>query len=596
MSIKERVTRLLKGFRPPNKDITELWKLFESGKNHNNVRNLKNDCERAQRFYEGDQWHGLEVDHPERTPYQNFIAPTINHKLANVCMNEMAVVFDGDDSDLCSLITEKVGDVMKKIRVNQAGWDATEAALITGNGYIFFPCGDICVDGAKIRGHKTPWQLIDSPCIFFGDEQSADIQSQPYIIIYERRNVEDVRKMAEKNGVPEEELLKIVKDEEEELLITTDVEEELTTGTGKCSSIIYMEKKDGVLYVARSTRHVIYEPLHPVCGGNELQESAAVGMDMYPIVGMSVGLKKNSSRGVGEVLPMIPNQIEYNKNLVRIAATVKNTSYPKMAYAKDMVENPSALEETGSMIAVDSDRGINDILKAIGYIQPAAIGGDAFTLGNILKDGTRELMNAGQAVTGEINPEKASGSAIIAMRDQAAIPLNKLQSSFKKMYADIGLVLFHYLIAYNPTGLNIAAGAETEAREIGPEELQAADLSINVEVTSIAPYSIFARDSALEKLMQAGAITFEEYVEALDENSTVPKKVLDKLLKKREQLRRAQEAQAVVDEIRGEDEENALMAGIAEKRVAEVLSGEGQPQGGLEEELENIMGGGEVNE
>ena len=109
-------------------------------------------------------------------------------------------------------------------------------------------------------------------------------------------------------------------------------------------------------------------------------------------------------------------------------------------------------------------------------------------------------------------------------------------------------------------------------------------------------YSIFARDSALEKLMQAGAITFEEYVAALDENSTVPKKVLDKLLKKREQLQRAQEAQAVVDEIRGEDEENALMAGIAEKRVAEVLSGEGQPQGGLEEELENIMGGGEVNE
>ena len=82
------------------------------------MRNLKNNCEAAYRFYEGDQWHGLDVEHPESTVSQNFIAPTITHKLANVCMNEMAVVFEGEDSEVCTLITETVNDIMKKIQIN----------------------------------------------------------------------------------------------------------------------------------------------------------------------------------------------------------------------------------------------------------------------------------------------------------------------------------------------------------------------------------------------------------------------------------------------------------------------------------------------
>lgn len=584
---------MFKRGRPQIKDITELWQLFEAGKEHNNVRNLKSNCEAAYRFYEGDQWHGLDVEHPESTVSQNFIAPTITHKLANVCMNEMAVVFEGEDLEVCTLITETVNDIMKKIQINRAGWEATEAALVTGNGYIFFPCGDICISGAKVRSAKTPWQLIDSPCIFFGDEQTDDIQDQPYIIIYERKNVEEIRRIAERNGIPEDERQKIVRDEDIELLTTTDTEKELQAGSGKCSSIIYMEKRDGELWVARSTRHVIYEKLHKLCGSNELGESAGVAMDLYPIAALTVGRKKNSSRGRGEVLPMIPNQVEYNKNLVRLATTVKNVSFPKVAYAKDVIDNPEALNETGAMIAVESGNGAVDVGRALGYIQPSVISSDAMNLNTILKDGTRELMNAGQAVTGEINPEKASGSAIIAMRDQAAIPLNKLQSAFKRLYADCGMILFHYLIAYNPMGLNIAQDIEHEARALTQEELLKADVSVNVEVTSTAPYSVFARDNALEKLLQSGAITFEEYVEALDENSSVPKKVLAKILNNRKNAQAVSDVQARIDEMAGQEQEEQLLAEVAEKRLQQVQ--QQAPGDDIEAELEGIMRGENVD-
>ncbi len=572
--------------KPQLQDITELWQLFEEGKSHNNVRNLKNNCEVAYRFYEGDQWYGLDVEHPEEVISQNFIAPTITHKLANVCMNEMAVVFEGEDSEICTLITETVNDIMKKIRINRAGWDVTEEALVTGNGYIFFPYGDICISGAKVRGRKTPWQLIDSPCIFFGDEQTDDIQDQPYIIIYERKNVKDIREIAEKNGVPEEERQKIVRDEDTELMMTTDTDQEVKGGAGKCSSIIYMEKREGKLWVARSTKHVVYEPLHCLCGSNELGESAGVAMDMYPIAALTVGRKKNSSRGRGEVLPMVPNQIEYNKNLVRLAATVKNVSYPKIAYNAQRIDNPDALSEVGAMIRVEGD--VRNIAEAVGYVQPSVISNDALNLNTILKDGTRELMNAGQAVTGEINPEKASGSAIIAMRDQAAIPLNKLQNAFKRLYADCGMILFHYLIAYNPQGLNIDEDLSHPARSLSQEELLKADISINVEVTSTAPYSVFARDTALEKLLQSQAITFDEYIEALDENSTVPKKILSKILSDRKAAQAAGDVQQRIDEVAENEQEEQLLAQVAEERLQQAAE---SPSDDIETELADIMRG-----
>ncbi len=591
MGLLDAAKELYGRFTGSKKDITKLWQLFEEGKNHNNVRGLKNNCEVAYRFYEGDQWNGLDVDRPEETIFQNFIEPTIKHKLANVCMNEMAVVFEGDDQKLCTTVTEIINDIMKKIHMNAAQWEATEAALVTGNGYIFFPCGDVCVNGAKIRGHKTPWQIIDSPCVFFGDEQSDDIQSQPYIIIYERKNVEDVRQVAKDNGLPAEEIEKIVRDEDTELIVTTESDKELKAGCGKCSSIIYMEKRDGRLMVARSTRQVIYEPLHEVCGSNELGENAAVGMDVYPLAGLTVGRKKNSSRGRGEVLPMIPNQIEYNKNLVRLATTVKNVSFPKTVYARDRIDNPDQLSEVGAMVAVDSTNGMEDVSRAVGYIQPSVISNDALTLNSILKDGTRELMNAGQAVTGEINPEKASGSAIIAMRDQAAIPLNKLQNAFKRLYADCGMILFHYLIAYNPAGVSVEKQME-QARTISQQELNDMDTGINVEVTSIAPYSVFARENALEKLLQAQAITFEEYVEALDENSTVPKKVLQKILADRKDVQAAAEVQDRIDEIGDAEQEETLLAQMADSRLKEIQAG-ASPQA---EPQPMSVGGGELNE
>lgn len=551
----------------PPEELTEIWQLFEAGKKHDSVRGLQDTVQRAYRFYEGDQWYGLGVDNESMQPFHNFIGPTIKHKLSNICMNETAVVFEGDDKELCTFVTSTVNDIMKKIGIDKAHWDDMRQALITGNGYIFFPKGSICIQGAHIRSEKCAWQLIDSTCLFFGDESTADIQSQPYIIIYERRLVDEVRRQARENHVPEEEIGNIICDKDTDLVTTTDTEEEVDNGIGKCSCLVYMTVKNGMLHVARSTKYVIFEPEHPVIG-----ENCAVAMDMYPLVGMVVSPMKGSSRGRGEVTPMIPNQIEYNKNLLRMLMTVKNTAFPKTVYNENAVTNPEALDSVGGRIAINGDTG--EVTKMVGYLQPAGMSGDTQVINDLLMNRTRELMNAGQAVTGEIDPEKASGTAIIAMRDQAAIPLNELQSASKRWWADVAMVLFHYLIAYNPSGLKGKADLftdEADSATYTAEQLKELDISVNVEVTDVAPYSVFARDSALEKLYSMQAITFEEYVEALDENSSVPKKVLQELLSKRKEAEQAaQFEQAITAENERAAEQN-IEAEMAAQQINQYL-------------------------
>ena len=62
----------------------------------------------------------------------------------------------------------------------------------------------------------------------------------------------------------------------------------------------------------------------------------------------------------------------------------------------------------------------------ISYLQPAQINAMASDIVFSLASQTRDLAGAGEAAMGQINPENASGAAIIAVKDAAAQSLNCL--------------------------------------------------------------------------------------------------------------------------------------------------------------------------
>ena len=64
--------------------------------------------------------------------------------------------------------------------------------------------------------------------------------------------------------------------------------------------------------------------------------------------------------------------------------------------------------------------------------------------------------------------------------------------------------------------------------------LEGLEPEIRIDVSDGNPYSRYARQQALDNALAAGFITFEEYVDALDEDANAPKAKFAEILKARE--------------------------------------------------------------
>ena len=69
---------------------------------------------------------------------------------------------------------------------------------------------------------------------------------------------------------------------------------------------------------------------------------------------------------------------------------------------------------------------------------------------------------------------------------------------------------------------------------IDAETLERMRVNVRIDVSKNNPYSKYAQEQALENLFVAQAITFEEYVEALDDDAAVPKAKLKDIIDKRQ--------------------------------------------------------------
>ncbi len=476
---------------------SELWSKFEQCEKVHTRMGLDEDTARAYRFYEGDQWYGLESGN-EELPVYNFIAPVVKYKTAMVAMNNMCINYNAPFSDesaqrICVSLSDLAMQKWERFKMDSKCWDIVRAAMIGGDSFAYFYNGD------------GGCQILDRTDVFLGDESIADISGQPYIFIRERKSVSDVKKIATDNGISMQSVADILPDEDENDL-----------GSDKCTSLLYMELRDGDLYFTRLTKNVIYQP-----------KQVIKNLNCYPIASFVCARSRGSARGKGEVNPLVANQIEINRNLVRRLMNAKLTAYSRLVYANDRIVNPKALTEVGTAIEVEGG-GISTIKDAVNYLTPSSMSPDAKILSDELLSVTKDLSGAGDAALGSIDPTEASGAAIIAVRDQAELPLNEQTAVFRQFVEDIAKIWYRLMVVYNPNGIELPDGEKVSA-----DELEALEPGIRIDVSNASPFSKYARNQSVEKLFTMGHITFEEYVSLLDDDSSVPKSKLEHIIKNR---------------------------------------------------------------
>lgn len=568
-----------------NMKTTETWDLFEVGRNYNRSLNMYAEGIENYNYYHGRQWEGLRKPKSSAEPVTlNIVKPITKYKMGIVNQNSYEIIFNPNTyanreellqlKDITKGLTQAINRMWEKSQTGKKVRNCVKNSCINSEAIMYFYESD-----DEIKSEE-----IDKNNIYYGNENTSDIQEQPYILITHRKPIRQVKELArmcrEKglNNLTDEDIESIQSDldydeEQGKVYMQNEV-------SPMCLVVERFEKMpDGKIYISQSTR---------TC---DLIEPQSTECELYPFAHFVWEEQKGYARGVSEVRGLIDNQKEINKTATRRAIAVKLGAYPKLVVASDLIKNKNALSQVGATLEVNGMRA-SDVHQVASYLNPAQMSPDAYNLQQDLISSTRELAGAGDTATGQIDPERSSGKAILAVQQASQQPLNEQLENYKYFLEDCARIIFELIKVYFVKGLNIYSQVE-QYNELGqPEtfevpmkltkaELDKIDVSMKIDITPSSPYDRYAQELSLENLLLKGLINLEEYTNALPEGSAMPKATLDDIIQKR------REARAQIAKL--QEQANAMMSAMNEV----VMEQEGQMMGGVPgNEMQDVSNGG----
>ena len=510
---------------------TPTWALYEKGRNYHRLTGIYVDTDRNYRMYNGNQWGKAKLGDVE--PVQkNFIKPIVKYKVAVIHDNLYAIVYSSQNYEnkefrqqaekICEMLNNKASKIWEKDKMDWKGRRVTKDSAINDEGIIYADYDE--------ETQMPVNEIIKKNDVYYGNENDDDIQSQPYILIRKRIPVSNAIDMARKEGVSEEKIKFIIGDNDnfEESGDASKIELD-----NMVTLITKMYKKDGTVHFSKSTRWV------------ELKKDTDSGLTYYPIAHFNWEEKEGSSRGEGEVRFLIPNQIEVNRTEVRRVLTVKYQAYPQKVVDIDKIANPTALDQVGGNIKVRGGMKVEDVRNVISSLPPAQMSPDVKQLQDDLIQVTRDLAGAGDVATGDVNPEDASGRAILAVQRASQNNMSEQKETYQNFIEDLAKIWLDMMIVYNVEGLKLEetitdpqTGEETtEVVTIPQETLRELQASVKVDITPRGALDKYAQEMSIENMFKAGMFSHEKlpelkiYTNLLDDDSVMPKQKLEEAIR-----------------------------------------------------------------
>ena len=504
------------------KDLTnnrdKLWNYYEIGRSYNNqlTPNQYQLVNTNIEFFAGNQWlHINETPAMQRLarPTFNIIKRVTSLFVASLTSSNTTINFeplsyyDGDnmkdpESNAAVIATAEVRNLFEKFkmeyRIREALFDGAQTGDYCAH---FYWNPDARPYGGAFGEHKgeIEMELVDGINVMFGNPNTPDVESQPYILILGRDTVENLKFEAEQFAKTS---TKRGGEAEQEMVINSlnpDAEWQWQAGIGGRTEIQWQDDKTGkalygILYTKVTTEETVLdeetgqpkrepvlddngepvqeksedgrpmvdtngEPVYKMKDMKRLVTSVHVtkatrqmtvyedvdtGLSRYPIAWGNWEKQKNQYHGRALVTGIVPNQIFINSMMAMIFRHLQLQSFPKTIYNADLISNWN--NEVGAAIGVHNIQPGQSLRDVAITMQPADMSNQIVMCIDRVMQYTRDCLGATDAQMGNVRPDNTS--ALMVLQSSAEVPLENTRAGLHEWVEDIGAILLDMMGTY----------------------------------------------------------------------------------------------------------------------------------------------------
>ena len=447
-----------------------VWREYEKGVSYNNSLNLYEQVKKNENFYIGKQWEGLNAPDLAK-PVINVLRRVVSYFISMIVSDDVGATltpFDEYGEKGAKILERELEKILEQSDVKALARTALRDAAVDGDGAIYFyydPKGEN-PDGSsgRVRG-----EVISAYDIHYGNPYTSDVQEQPYIIVSARRQIGDVKKMANA-GVRD----RIRPDSDTNRYNIAKNDDDMVTVLTK------FWREGEQVFCSKCTRDVLLQP--PI----------NTGFKRYPVAVMPWESVKNSCRGVSALGAMIPNQIAINQLFAMAIHHVKCQAFPKIVF--DATKIKSWSNKVGQAIGTQGNP--NDAVA--GSFKAQDMSDQVLLLIDKLTQSTLEFMGASDAALGNVRPDNTS--AIIATQKASAMPLEIQRLNFYRFTEDCLRIICDIVTAcygFRRVGDEYFDFSRVTEREV----------TLKVDVGAATYWSELMQMQTLDNLFSQGIIT-----------------------------------------------------------------------------------------
>jgi hypothetical protein len=551
-------------------ELTKDWEVYEAGKKYNGQIKCINDSnyydlvDALIDFVNGNQWRNLEVT-GMRKPVFNICSKALRFWVASIASTNTKVNLEPleytsdkknptEKMNIAKFATAEISNLFEKFKMDNRIRDGLHKAGTIGDvaAHIWFDKSKKPYGGAygDYEG-EICFELVNGTNVFFINANNSDKESQPAIALSGRDLVKNLKAEAKKyratnNGESDSNENQITEDSDYGYEAGDAAEIEIEAdGYGKATYILIYKKVNKTRANTRtSVRQQTDEFNMPMSDeeGNPLMEeyeeefneeyetiivSKSVkntyiyedidtGLNVYPVFWLTWDKQESQYHGRMPLAEILETQIFINLMFAMIMFHLAMTAFPKAIYNADYIEEWN--NQIAEAIPVSGMQAGENITNYAGYLEPGRMSEQIIQTIKLAFDLLKYILGIDDAATGNINPEQASGTAIVATVRQSSIPLENTRSNMYEWIEDIVRGLLDMMgTNYGERPVLIEENGEKRMVMFDFSVLKHIWLNIRTDVGSTNVWDDAARKRTMDNLLTAGKIEIIQWLESMSD-------------------------------------------------------------------------------